>query len=173
MAADARLIDMSDLKDLDPLSKRLNAASNELNSSLQTIQDRLNALGIGLEVWLPQALAESEAREVPGPAVHDDADLFWDKVHDTQELGYGRLGDGWALLVRTRRHVERFRTAAGDSEEYNTYVDDSPRPLLKAARDLRVAAVPLIPDLLTAIEQQAQTIIERVEQAKKIADSLK
>ena len=46
---------MGDLKDLEPLAKRLNAASDELNQALQTIQDRLNAMGVGVEVWIEES----------------------------------------------------------------------------------------------------------------------
>jgi hypothetical protein len=169
MAADARVIDMSDLKDLEPLSKRLNAASNELNQTLQTIQDRLNALGIGLEVWVSvHPLAESDYRDV----LDDNSEPTRFREFVRQELGYGRLGDGWALLVRSRRYVEgpnEFNVK--DTEVYED--DTDPRPLLKASRELRVAAVPLLPKLVEAIEREAKVVIERVEQAKKIADSLK
>src|SRR5688572_19821922 len=91
MAADARVIDMSDLKDLEPLSKRLNAASNELTKALQTIQDHLNKLGIGLEVW-NGVLDESEYRDI----LNDDDEPTGAREFFTSELGYGRLGEGWA-----------------------------------------------------------------------------
>src|SRR5262245_45719852 len=102
MPAEARVIDMSDLKDLEPLSKRLNAATNELNQTLQTIQERLNALGIGLEVWVSTHLAESDWRDI----LDRDTEPTGAREYVSQELGYGRLGDGWALVVRSRRHVE-------------------------------------------------------------------
>jgi hypothetical protein len=165
MATDARVIDMSDLKDLEPLSKRLNAASDQLTHTLQTIQDRLNALGIGLEVWVDTPLDKSERRDV----LDNDDEPTGAREYDTQDLGYGRCGDGWALIVRRRRHVQEQPGAA-----YERCVDSPyPHPLLKASRELRVAAVPLLPELIETIEREAKIVIERVEQAKKIAASLK
>jgi hypothetical protein len=49
----------SDLITLAPLAARLNVATDELNHALQTIQDQLNAMSLGVEVWIPQALRTS------------------------------------------------------------------------------------------------------------------
>jgi hypothetical protein len=167
MAADAVVIDMSDLKDLEPLSKRLNAASDELHQALQTIQERLNALAIGLEVWVEdERLSESDWSDI----LNDDDEPTGAREYTTEELGYGRFGDGWSLLVRDRRHVE-------SRNEYGimtiTDYDDGLTPLLRAPRAVRVAAVTVIPKLIEALEAEAKNVIERVQQAKKIADSLK
>jgi hypothetical protein len=166
MATDTR-VDMSDLKDLDPLSKRLNAASDQLTHTLQTIQERLNALAIGLEVWVDDPLSKHHLREV----LDANDEPTGRREYDTHDLGYGRLGDGWALIVRERRHVE---TPTGYNNDWDTesFQDYGVLPLLKASRELRVAAVPLLPQLIEAIERDASVVLERVEQAKRIADSL-
>jgi len=44
--------DMTDVRDLEPLSKRLNAATDELNAALESIQDKINDLALGVEIWL-------------------------------------------------------------------------------------------------------------------------
>ncbi len=168
MAADARVMDMSDLKDLEPLSKRLNAASDELTQALQTVQERLNALGIGVEIWLAESVTESAWSDV----LDSREEPTGERQYVATELGYGRHGDGWALLVRNRRYVEGTddrgfaTTTAYDDEQRET-------ALLKASRAVRVAAVPLIPKLLDEIKAEAEHVISTVEQAKKIADSLK
>jgi hypothetical protein len=72
--------------------------------------------------------------------------------------------------VRERRYVDD----PNDNRPAEAYSAGSPATaLLKASRELRVAAVPLLPKLIEAIEREAHTIIDRVEQSKKIADSLK
>jgi hypothetical protein len=171
MAADARKtgIDMGDLKDLEPLAKRLNAATDSLNEILQTIQDRLNTLAIGVEVWLGKALEESDWRDIVD---RDQEPIPGCREYTAEELGYGRIGDGWALLVRTRRYVQ-------DPDDHSVAArevfDDGygEKPLLHASRKLRLAAVPLIPRLIDEIKAEAERSIAAVEQAKKIADSLK
>jgi hypothetical protein len=170
MAADARktVIDMSDLKDLEPLAKRLNSSTDDLNKALQTIQDRLNALGIGVEVWVENhPLHESGYRAV----LNERDEPTGEKEYDWDELGYGRHGDGWALLVRQRRFVVS-RDEYG--REAHDAFDESPdQPLLRASRRLRLAAVPRIPKLIDAIKAAAEDAVAAVETAKKIADSLK
>jgi hypothetical protein len=166
MAADAYVIDMSDLKDLEPLAQRLKAAQDDLNQALQTIQDRLNALGIGVEVWLEEELDSTDWRSVSNTS----------REYTASQLGYGRVGDGWALLVRTRRIVETLDPSGGGYEDAitDTYDgNDSAKPLLRASRAVRANAVPLIPRLVEAIEREATKLIARVEEARKIADSLK
>jgi hypothetical protein len=156
---------MSDLKDLEPLSKRLNAASDELQQALDQIQDRLNRIGIGIEVWVEApALTTSESREI----LDRDSEPTGSTEYDVEELGYGRLGDSWALLVRSRRI---FSSTDGTVETFED--DPQPKSLLRASRALRVAAVTAIPRLIDQLEQAAEATISRVEQAKKIADSLK
>lgn len=171
MPADAlrTKFDMADLSDLEPLAKRLNAASDELNQALQTIQDKLNALGVGVEVWLDKPINESAWREIRDR----DGEPTHAREYDTAELGYGRLGEGWALLVRRRRFVEE-PNQFGVLEQ--TPYDDGPgetKPLLRAARAVRIKAVSLIPDLIAMLQREAQEAIESVERAKRIAESLK
>lgn len=173
MAAEAvrTRVDMGDLKDLEPLSKRLNAATDQLNQSLQIIQDKLNALGVGVEVWLEgDSLAESEWRDILG----DFEEPSGRREFDADELGYARLGDQWALVVRRRRYVEgNPQGLVGALDAYEDAPMTDRKPLLRAARHLRIAAVDLIPKLIDAIKDQAQNALDRIEQAKKIADSLK
>ena len=153
---------MADMKDLEPLAKKLNAASDVLNAALQTIEWKLNAMGVGIEVFLESDPLKTSAYEQIG----DGPDRqFW-----VDELGYGRYGDVWALLVRSSRCVEGL-SERGFPE--TTSYDVEEKPLLKAARALRVAAVPLLPSLIEAIESAAGEMLASVEQAKKIADSLK
>jgi len=165
MAADAARtsVDMGDIKNLEPLSKRLNAATNELNQALQTIQDKLNAMAVGIEVWLVDRLEESDWNDITDTYNEPTGE----RQFFVQELGYGRFGDGWALIVRERRCVEN---SSGESTWYDSGAPD--KPLLKAPRNIRIAAVPLIPKLIDEIERAATSALLRIEQAKKIADSL-
>jgi hypothetical protein len=168
MPADARVTGKSDLNDLEPISKRLNAASDELSKTLESIQQKLNAFSLGVEAWL----------SVPdfGP-LHSEVVGIVDNIRTirNQELGYGRIGDGWGLIVRTSLYKQNFD--AKDSEWLlTTYFPDDvvgQKPLLKASRDTRVRAVWAIPDLINLLHNTAGQVIDAVEEAKKIADSLK
>jgi hypothetical protein len=51
-----------------------------------------------------------------------------------------------------------------DGQEHKT--------LLNAARDLRIAAIPLLPTLMETLQKKAAAVIDAVEQAKSLANSL-
>ena len=164
MAADARVTDMSDLKDLKPLAKQLNASSDALNASLESIQENLNALALGVEVWLKGHPNYELDRAILGEGGGR-------RTVRVAELGYGRLGDGWALLVRTvdcaQQCDEDGEWDAGDRSEVVR------KPLLRESRQRRVQAVELIPALIEQLKRAATNVIDAVEKAKRIADSLK
>lgn len=152
--------DMGELKDLAALSPRINAATNELNQALGDIQEELNKLALGVEVWLHRQPLTSEDLD-PDDQQQDGADRCW----QTEELGYGRYGDGWGLLVRTVNHHE-----AGDTDGH---IEIERKFLTRSARALRVGAVGLIPALVDTIKAEAENVITAVEKAKQIAKSLK
>jgi|SRR4051812_23022424 hypothetical protein len=165
MATNA-VIDMSDLKDLEPLSVRLNAASDELTKALEAIQHKLNALALGVEVFLGSPSQELR-RDVVGVA----NDIRTLRIH---ELGYGRIGDGWGLIVRSCIYTQSFDSSSNEWDFTSPEPEniEGYKPLLKASRDMRVKAVALIPDLIKALRKSADAVIKAVEQAKAIADSL-
>jgi hypothetical protein len=153
----AAVTDMSDLKDLEPLSKHLNTASDELTKTLESIQQKLNDLALGVEVWLSSSSHELER------VMADD------HVFLITELGYGRLGDGWALLIRTARWSQH----RDEDPEWVLEAEGDRKPLVRASRKIRVDAVEFIPNLIDALKDEAERVIESVEKAKRIAESLR
>jgi len=174
MAAHERAIDMSDLKDLEPLSQRLKAATEELNQALATIEERLNALGVGVEVTL-----EDRRQELERSVIQLDEG---DREVEVARLGYGRYGSTWSLLV-TRvkwRETGEFKLEYSDDHisigppvpAHSAWLAMSHTPLLRSARELRVKAVERIPALIDAIKAEAEKLTASVEAAKKIAAAL-
>ena len=156
MAATA-VTDMSDLKDLSPLATRLKAATEELNQALSTIENRLNALGLGVEATLDSPLLELER--------WTDEEEDGRRAVNVVRLGYGRFNSAWALLAQTVKWYEH--------PEMTSESLESVAPLLRCSREWRSRAVVAIPDLIDAIKREAETLIDNVESAKRIADSLK
>jgi hypothetical protein len=171
MAAEARVIDMSDLKDLAPLSPRINTATNELNQALESIQKQINDLALGVEVWL-----DGEGTELAQDFIWRDINdeiADYARTYQAQELGYGRHSDSWALLVRTMGYPQtRLRHTPEWKFEGEPFEIDR-KPLLRSARHLRVKAVSLIPQLVDQLKAEAEKVIDAVEQAKRLAKSLK
>jgi hypothetical protein len=157
---------MSDLKDLEPLSKRINAASDELTKALDSIQRRVNELGLGVEIWL------EDPRQELRREIIETSDVESRRVMRLTELGYGRMGDGWGLLVRTRDYRQELSGSDWEYKDGDATIIDI-KPLLKAARGIRVRAVRQIPELIEQLRATAAEIIDSIEAAQKIADSLK
>jgi hypothetical protein len=74
------------IEELVPLSKTLNAESNDLNITIATISDKLAALNLGIEVWRNSETTDSQMQH---------------------EVGFGKVSDGhgkttWQLASRAR-----------------------------------------------------------------------
>ena len=155
------------LTDLAPLSRQLNAATDELNLALQAIQEKVNAFSLGVEVWLDDDPSHDLSRhvtntwsELDGQVVREWSDGEAEFVDEwrtiqVQQLGYGRLGDGWMLLVRLRRGPERKGPSGWQAPDQAQWSDAERKPLLRTARNVRVKAVDLIPALIGALRRQA------------------
>ena len=94
------------------------------------------------------------------------------KDHDVIDVDGARVlfGDGWALLVRTVDYLQQF-----DGHEWNFEGDRQEvqrKPLLRASRDRRVAAIDEIPGLIDALHVEGAEILSAVTTAQEIAESL-
>ena len=142
--------------ELIPLAHRINTVSDDLNSALKRIEDRLNALVLGIESFVPIP----DTREVASGDKREPEE--WHEYH----LGYGRLGNRWALLTRRAYfHDDPSMTALPAS--CWEFTDE--KPLQRSSRELRVKAVAAIPDLLKQLKGEADSVLKTVETAQHLA----
>ena len=146
------------MQELRPLAKRLSKASDDLNQALLTIQDKLNALGLGVEEWVPIPSTRSWVKEV-----EDVRDQEWRE----SQLGFSKVGDGWVLMTR----LVHFQGRDPEGNE-RVYTYSEVRPLLRADRDSRLQAVKEIPNLVRVLKDRAGDVIEAIQEAQRIAESL-
>ncbi len=160
MAADVRetAVSTSLMQELRPLAKRLSTSSDDLNQALLTIQDKLNALGLGVEEWVPIPVTRSWVKE---------AEEIRDQEWRESQLGYSRVGDGWVLMTRS----VHFQGRDPEGKEL-VYTYSEARPLLRADRDSRLQAAKEVPSLVRVLKNRAGEVIEAVQEAQKIAESL-
>ena len=164
MAIVEKVTDMN-LRDLDPLSKQLSGVSDELNAALETIQQKINAKHLGVEVFLSIALRESSE------LLSEDAEDIGLRRVTSEHLGYGKDDDGnWGLIVGTYEGREKLDRDDEWEEIDGGYV--SHRSLLRASRAIRAQSIEHIPSLLDALHAEAQRLIDKVARAKAIATSL-
>jgi hypothetical protein len=176
MRTSTTVLDMADLRDLQPKAEKLNRSTDELNSSLQTIQDKINALDLGVEVWLNDERDELSRRVIDHREERyehygaERIDRY--RTYQVVELGYGRIGDGWALVTRTVTFEQKNERGTGWELVDDEPVEQERKPLLRAARAIRVAAIERIPALIDALHNSSQQVIDAVEKAKRLAESI-
>jgi hypothetical protein len=155
-----------ELKDLSALGRQLNSLTDDLNKQLTDIQERLEKSSIGVEAWVKKdALHEEYSDTWTG-------DPFPTRHRIATELGYARLGDGWELAVRTVIYLQELDPNTHEWCEYGGEVKRA-KPLLRATRTLRAAAVDRIPALIDALYEAGSKLVDAVEKARKISSSLK
>jgi hypothetical protein len=188
-----------DFKDLAELSERLNANTDQLNVQLKAIEERLNALSLGVEAWvtthpLQQEFTRDGAIVAANALVHGsvlnprtalDADDRASappgptRTRTATELGYMRFQDGWKLAVRTVNYTQtkddvrqiEWDEPANAIDGVEVFRDV--KPLLRASRTVRMLAVDRIPQLLDALYGAASAVDLAIEKARRISDSLK
>ena len=144
-----------DFSNLEKYSKTINEGSDRVSQSLLEVQDKLDSLNLGVEVWLDWA-PDEYVNERP-------AEEGWSEI---TLLGYGKEVDGkWSLLLRESR-IRGTSEADWKEDVQNTTF------LLNASRNLRIKALDLIPKLIRRIESEAKDLVDTVSKAKTSADKL-
>ena len=150
-------------KDLAGISTQLNQKSDKLNPIISSVNAKLAKLNLGAEVWLyddPIEQSEAYVRTDEREDVHYCVDAV--------VFGYCRLDDAWKLALKK----VTYDTAEGDEESERLEVSRAKRSLLEASRSARIKAVQLIPNLLSAIKEAGQSMLDGIEQAEKAAAEL-
>ncbi|MBZ5496648.1 MAG: hypothetical protein LAP85_09610 [Acidobacteriia bacterium] len=145
---------------LEKLSKKINEASDELTKALTCINEKLNSLNLGLEVWCSAPLdSEPESSQNPDENEIPTEQIFY--------LGYGKLADKWGILVRNERWTDPSNYR--DRERVCTIETSF---LLSSSRALRIKAINEIPALISLLEEEGESFTKSVSKAKELADEL-
>jgi hypothetical protein len=131
--------------ELSSAAAALNKASNELTTTIATLDQALNRLNVGLTVWTLVIVW-------PDP---DGSGQY-----EREDVGYSKVGGSWGLAIRK---------LVGDE---NNPEPDEVRDVWAfndAPRDLRLRAVQKLPDLLDALGKAAVKTAEAVN--KKLAEA--
>lgn len=143
------------LEDLKANAERLNAASNEINSIIESVERQIAASHVGLEHWLELGCTFTGRNGVP---VADDGYKYYDR-----RLGWAKVGEHWRLALLTKSGAYN---PVGES--IGTASDIRIESLASASRPIRIAALEKLPTLISALAQRAleETIV--IEEAKKL-----
>jgi hypothetical protein len=128
------------IRELADLSHQLNSDSDAVNSTIATINKKLRSLNLGIETWFNNPVLEP----LPGDQSRESVGPF---------LGYCSVEDEWQLAIR-----EKPRDWQGDLLR---------GPLLKASREVRIAALQYIPALVNQLKNEAQRVLLAIQNAKQ------
>lgn len=161
---------MEIIKELKTTATHLNNSSDDLTKALTEINEKLNAMNLGITVWLGAGAGglalSSKVIERP-----KNAQRFVESAEEKELLGYAKTDRGWGLAVKIVR--EEYGYFEGDSScPFTTPIELETKLLLDSSREKRVAAISLLPDLLSMLKESAEKTISDIEQAKKLAAEL-
>ncbi len=141
------------LSSVDSASKRLNKVSNNANAVLRTIEKRLQGANIGFDVWWDKALTRHQSADIRNEETH-----CW--ITDT--LGFARVDHEWCLAVQRMRNSNVI--FEGEDMHINA-LDGPPVALLRAKRNLRLAALNVMPEFLAYLAKQVEGAATDLEKA--------
>jgi hypothetical protein len=135
---------------LSKAADQLNSETDTLNQVLESVDERMGAMNIGVPCWDDDVL-DLEPEDDP-------------KVSHGYRIGYAKLGDGWHLVAQCIRVEE----VVNDFDEKEQVKDPygNPFPLLDGPRILRLEALYRIEPLLERISQLVESFVEQIGDAK-------
>ena len=143
----------SAFKKLASVSQSLNQASDKVTSCIADVEMALRDFKLGIEVWIDIAHWTEGVRSSNGS--------FY-KLGRTRRLGYGKKDGKWGLLTYLN---------AEESDDWEEFAF-----LREAPREIRLAAIDKLPELLEALAvkaaRTAQEVRKKAEKAGQIAAGL-
>lgn len=134
------------------LASDLNAVSDQLAIVITDFESLLKKLDLGVEVWVRMKLYGSPS------------DPSW---YSTEELGYAKIGEKWAIGLRTTQGDEKYP----DSKKVETWA------FTDAPRALRIESVTFLPKLLEELHRKATDTVtalrKTLSSAQEFLDRLK
>lgn len=174
------------LDGLANLAKSLNEESNQINEVLSTFEKRLGEMNLGVEAWvrpwsfiLPGHFRhERQGRWSALGTYRTGINAEGEEWLCCDVLGYGLLPDStdskgsrYSLLIRTENYYKEKQEA--DPEPYWVFNDSNPPvPLLRASRELRLAALENLNYLVEALEDEARRLLSTIEKGRKAVQML-
>lgn len=161
------------LSELSKLSEQLNNESVRVNEIINRANQSLAGMNLGVEVWLDRQFPSRGEYYTPVPEWAPTVSRP-DNIGDTNpetfatrrcykafQLGYARTEGGYQLATRAAT-VEEF-TNENDKADSRLVNPGEPQPLIKAARNLRIEALELLPALTDAIKKRMENMIASIE----------
>lgn len=146
------------LRTFSNAANRLNAESDSANAIISAIERQLVQANVGIEVWLRRALLSTDAEGSTGG----------ETVHTTNWLGFAKVDGEWCLATKPMRFVSGFFQGDTSCPYQNEYAAGDHIRLLRSSRQLRVAALDALPDLIELLTEEAERYTQTINDAKQL-----
>ncbi len=147
------------INELTNLARQLEEKSSKVDSIIATVNRKLAALKLELEVWLDDDPADAGDYEY-----YDEENEQSPRSREATLLGWSEFDEGWQLAVKDATLRTKTNWCGNEYEEVVN--PRRPSPLVKQPRWLRMEAVRLLPALLTALQKKGKSAIEDIETAE-------
>lgn len=157
------------LSEFEESAKKLNAASDSINSIITDIEQKLVSANAGLECWLDGLKDDYYLFETKPEAWSDDDEGKEGFLWKQTLLGFTKLNqtEGWRLAFKERTVSQMgFEEAGGEELSVNDGKIDA---LWKAPRNTRLRALELMPELVRRLHHDTEQALKAIDQAKRMA----
>lgn len=144
------------LSKLSSAAAQLNQESEALNEILRSVESQIVESQVGLEVWLNGCIASQDGEGRGGT-----------RTWTSQFIGFARVDDDWCLAVKTVRYESGFFEGDTSAPYQDQSAVGKPSRLDQSSRQLRIAALSQLPELLEAIAEEAVRSANVISAAKK------
>ena len=149
------------LRTFSQAADRLNAESDSANATISAIEQQLIEASVGIEVWLRRALLSNDAQ----------GSTRGETIQTTNWLGFAKVDGEWCLATKPMRFVSGFFQGDESCPYQNEYADGDPVRLLRSSRQLRVAALEVLPDLIELLTEEAERYTHTIKDAKHLVQA--
>lgn len=148
---------VSRLSELKQRAERLNSATDATNALIASVEKQVVDTNIGIEVWLPIALAASDETGSPRG----------ETSQVVERLGYAKVSGAWCFATKKIQVTSGFFEGDTSCPYTSEHLIAEPEALRKASRDVRLRALELIPTLLERLTERADESLRVIELAHK------
>jgi hypothetical protein len=146
------------LRGFSRAATRLNAESDSANATLSAIEEELVEANVGIEVWLRRGLLSTDAeRSTAGETIQT---AHW--------LGFAKVEGEWCLAIKLMRFVSGFFEGDSSCPYQDEFGAGDPVRLLRSSRQLRIAALEVLPELIELLTAEAQRCAQTITDAKQL-----
>jgi len=148
------------LQEFQSVATDLNMKSNGINSTISICEQRIVNANAGIEYWLDRELMrDNPTADEKGALIY----LAW-------RFGFAKVAGDWHLAVQQVTRQWYVEDLGGGQRDEGWCIREASGPMARsqASRELRIAALERLPDLIQRLIAEARRAITTIERAQKL-----